>query len=255
MDVLSGPFSTLDVRLGDGVIHVTLNRGGSLNAVNLDMALELHAVLAALETVQRQPQEADAHQIFSMVLYAPGGCVGVDIAAADGDDSWDYRGVHSQELLSSLGFGLWLASDLRVATARSTFRCGFSGLGLSNCDMGVSWMLPKVVGYAAASKIMLVDEAIPAEEALAHNLSHYVDGDLTAATLRAQGLVAKMRSRHSRMGLNLTKKQLKTSVEGSSSLSQALVAENAIQTMLLSREDVMKMARATLAGLGRRSKL
>jgi hypothetical protein len=64
-----------------------------------------------------------------------------------------------------------------------------------------------------------------------------------------------MRSRHSRVGLNLTKKQLKTSVEGSSSLSQALVAENAIQTMLLSREDVMKMARATLAGLGRRSKL
>ena len=277
MDVLSGPFSTLDVRLGDGVIHVTLNRGGSLNAVNLDMALELHAVLAALETVQRQPQEADAHQISSLVLYAPGGCVGVDIAAADGDDSWDYKGSHSQELLSSLvgklfsaspvvvfvadgpivglGFGLWLASDLRVATARATFRCGFSGLGLSNCDMGVSWMLPKVVGYAAASKIMLVDEAIPAEEALAHNLSHYVDGDLTAATLRAQGLVAKMRSRHSRMGLNLTKKQLKTSVEGSSSLSQALVAENAIQTMLLSREDVMKMARATLAGLGRRSKL
>ena len=277
MDVLRGPFRTLNVSPSDGVLHVSLNRGARLNAVDMTLALELHDVLAALETVQRQPREDLAQQFSSMVLYAPGGCVGVDIAAADVDDSWDYAGIHSQQLLSSLveklfstslvvvfvadgpivglGLGMLLASDLRLATARATFRCGFSSLGLSNCDMGVSWTLPKVVGYSTASKMMLVDEAMSGEEALTHNLIHHLDGDLAAAKERARGLVSKMRSRHSAQGLKLTKKQLKTSIEGSTNLSQALVAENAIQTMLLSRKDVMAMARRALDGLRRRSKL
>lgn len=277
MDVLRGQFSTLDVSLGDGVLHVALNRGARLNAFDMAMAVELHGVFAALEAVQRQPREDLAHQFFAMVLSAPGGCVGVDIAAADADDSWDFQGHHSQQLLSSLveklfssslvvvfvadgpivglGLGLWLASDLRLATAPSTFRCGFSRLGLSNCDMGVSWTLPKVVGYATASKMMLVDQTMSAEEALTHNLTHYLDTDLEAATERAHGLVKKLRNRHSVQGLKLTKKQLKTCVEGNTSLSQALVAENGIQTMLLARKDVMAMARRTLAGLKGRSKL
>lgn len=211
-----------------------------------------------------------------------GGCVGVDIGAADADEEWDYRGIHSQQLLSSLveklyrlpvavvcvadgpvvglGLALWLASDLRLATARSTFRCGFSSLGISNCDMGVSWLLPKVVGYPTASRMMLVHDIVPAKEAFERDLAHFIDTDLRAAQDRAHELVARMTSQHSRQGLNLTKKQLKTGAEGGTSLAQAVVAENAIQTYLLGTDEVQSRARAMLAELkrnsdGRRSKL
>jgi enoyl-CoA hydratase/carnithine racemase len=116
--------------------------------------------------------------------------------------------------------------------------------------MGVSWLLPKVVGTSAAARMMLLNDVLSAEEALRHDLTHVVEGDLAAATSRAAGMVSRLGSQHSAPGLALTKRQMKEGVAGTS-LGGAIVAENAIQTYLLSREDVMRRARGVLAGLSK----
>jgi len=270
--ILNITYKTLEVRASDGALHISLARSAVLNAVNFEMVLELHAVLDGIEKAQQTKAERRAHEFRAAVLAFRGGCVGIDVAAADADADWQYQGIHSQQLLAGLveklyrlplvvvcvadgpvvglGLGLWLASDLRVATARSTFRCGFSSLGISNCDMGVSWLLPKVVGSSAAARMMLLNGVLSAEEALRHDLTHVVEGDLAAATARAAGMVSRLGSQHSAPGLALTKRQMKEGVAGTS-LGGAIVAENAIQTYLLSREDVMRRARGVLAGLSK----
>src|SRR4051794_38447285 len=53
------------------------------------------------------------------------------------------------------GFGLALAlgSDIRYAAPEAVFRAVFLNVGVSNCDMGVSWLLPRLVGASRAHEM------------------------------------------------------------------------------------------------------
>src|SRR5947209_19043089 len=46
------------------------------------------------------------------------------------------------------GFGpaLALGSDIRYANTEAVFRVAFINIGVSNCDMGTSWLLPRLIG-------------------------------------------------------------------------------------------------------------
>ena len=44
------------------------------------------------------------------------------------------------------GFALALASDIRIAAASAKFNAAFVRIGLSGCDIGVSWLLPRLMG-------------------------------------------------------------------------------------------------------------
>src|ERR671925_478166 len=65
------------------------------------------------------------------------------------------------------GFGLALAlgSDIRYAAPEAVFRAVFLNVGASNCDMGVSWLLPRLVGASRAHEMMLTARKVGAEEA------------------------------------------------------------------------------------------
>lgn len=63
------------------------------------------------------------------------------------------------------GYGLALACDQRVASATSSFKPGYSGLGISP-DGGLTVMLPRIVGLGNAQRIILRDEKIDAQTAL-----------------------------------------------------------------------------------------
>lgn len=257
--------------IDDGLLRVSLNRPHVLNAVSLDMVSELHDLFDSIHQITNNQLDFKDLRLRTMLLEMRGGCVGVDVATADSSSSWEYTSIQSQALLSSLierlyrlplvviciidgpivglGLGLCLASDLRVATSRSSFCCGFNQLGISNCDMGVSWLLPRVVGTPKATLMMLVGDSITAEEAEECGLIHYLSSDHAVAIRQSIDLAVKMKARHSWWGLSLTKKQLKTSLETGTSMGQAILAENMIQTYLLSRDDVMARAKATLARL------
>jgi len=63
------------------------------------------------------------------------------------------------------GAGLAFACDLRIAARSATFSMAFAGVGLS-ADSGASFLLPRLVGYGRASKMMLLGEKVDSDEAL-----------------------------------------------------------------------------------------
>ena len=63
------------------------------------------------------------------------------------------------------GLALALASDVRIAAASARFNVAFVRLGLSGCDIGVSWLLPRLIGASRAWELMLTGRIIDAAEA------------------------------------------------------------------------------------------
>src|SRR5262249_51852772 len=69
------------------------------------------------------------------------------------------------------------------------FRAAFLNIGVSNCDMGVSWLLPRLIGASRSHEMMLTGRRIDTEEALRIGLvADVVDGDELAVRAR-QGAV------------------------------------------------------------------
>jgi enoyl-CoA hydratase len=66
------------------------------------------------------------------------------------------------------GFGMALAlgCDIRYAASEAVFRVAFINIGVSNCDMGTSWLLPRLVGASRSHELMLTGRRVGAEEAL-----------------------------------------------------------------------------------------
>jgi enoyl-CoA hydratase len=63
------------------------------------------------------------------------------------------------------GLALALGSDVRIAAASARFGVAFIKIGLSGCDIGVSWLLPRLVGASRAHELMLTGRVIDAAEA------------------------------------------------------------------------------------------
>ena len=57
-----------------------------------------------------------------------------------------------------------MASDLRLATARSKTAFLFNRVGLAGCDMGACAMLPRLIGQGRASELLYTGRALGGEE-------------------------------------------------------------------------------------------
>lgn len=202
----------LSERVSEGIELVTLNRPDELNAVTADLATALHEKLETL---------AADRSCRAIVLTGAGRafCVGLDLrgfgAAPGNDGSDDARDrLGNQEHMSRLilrlretpqpiiaavngpaaGFGLALAlgSDIRFAAPEAVFRAVFVNVGVSNCDMGVSWLLPRLIGASRSHELMLTGRRVRAEEAERIGLvADVVDaGELMARSLEAAEQIA-----------------------------------------------------------------
>ena len=58
------------------------------------------------------------------------------------------------------GFAFFFACE------KFMFRAAFINIGVSNCDMGTSWLLPRLIGAARSHELMLTGRRMAAEEAL-----------------------------------------------------------------------------------------
>jgi 2-(1,2-epoxy-1,2-dihydrophenyl)acetyl-CoA isomerase len=166
-------------RLG-AVQRITLNRPDVLNAFNLDMARELQAALDAAAT--------DA-EVRALVLTGAGRgfCAGQDLAAVslDGAASIDlsqfvrdqYNPVITRlreipkpviaavnGVAAGAGANIALACDIVIASAAASFIQSFAKIGLVP-DSGGTWTLPRLVGFARASALMLLGDKVPAAQA------------------------------------------------------------------------------------------
>lgn len=73
------------------------------------------------------------------------------------------------------GASLSYACDLRIAAEDAKFLMAFASVGLS-ADSGVSWTLPRLIGYGRAMEMMLLAEPVAAEEALRIGMVNRVVG-------------------------------------------------------------------------------
>src|SRR4029453_6930024 len=67
--------------------------------------------------------------------------------------------------VAGAGAALALASDLRVAADTAKIAFLFVKVGLSGADMGAAHLLPRLVGLARATKLLMTGEFIDASEA------------------------------------------------------------------------------------------
>jgi len=112
------------------------------------------------------------------------------------------------------GFALALASDIRMASPSARMNSAAIRIGLSGCDIGISYFLPRLVGSALASELLLTGRFIDAPRALAVGLvSRVVAGDDLAAAGKE---VAEEILRNAPLGVRLTKECLNASLDAGS---------------------------------------
>ena len=239
---------------------LTLDRPDSLNAINLKMVEELNDYFGRLYN--------DAG-VRVVVLRGAGKafCAGLDIKErSDGDGEIPFGGGFSfqgyladvyikmrrcpQPIIACIqgaacggGLAFALASDIRIAGASARMNSAFIKLGLSSCDMGVSYFLPRIVGLTIASELMLTGRFIDAERAMAVGLVNQVVAD-DALEDAAQSYVEDMLNA-SPKGLRMTKEGLALAVDGQS-LEAVMAIENRNQLMTSASPNFAEGMRAFL---------
>jgi 2-(1,2-epoxy-1,2-dihydrophenyl)acetyl-CoA isomerase len=180
-----------------GVRTITLNRPEKLNAVNGVLADELPL---AVEAAARE----DAVRVVLITGAGRGFCSGLDLSEpprlpegslADRLDrlAWIGRWVVAcarcekpviaavNGAAAGAGFGLALAADIRLAARGARLTAGYVRRGLSP-DAGVSYNLPRLLGLARASEILLSGRDVDADEALRIGLVAAVFDDQSFGT-------------------------------------------------------------------------
>lgn len=246
------------------VALLRLSRPDRLNAINLTMYEELEDTLGRLA--------ADRGTRVVVVTGAGRGfCAGQDLKdlGTDPDASGLGRvqfGMAWQELAAGViarihrlpqpviaavngpasggGLSIALAADTRVAARSARFNVAFVRIGLSGCDMGVSYFLPRIVGPTAATELMMTGRIVEAEEAMRLGLVLRVvdDGDLVNEALR---IAAAIRA-NSPFGIAMTKKVLWQNIDAPS-LEAAMALENRTQILASLTGDAAEAQAAFLA--------
>lgn len=176
------PTDVLLIDRHDHVAVLTLNRPQKLNALDSELR---EAMLDALASVQ-------ADDDVRAVIFTGSGrgfCSGADLTGGGGgeakpptqSDRLDDLGWVGRQALAvygldkpliaavngvaaGAGMSLALACDLRVGSAKSRFKTVFIERNLSP-DSGMSFFLPRIVGYSRAADLIYTSRAIEAEEA------------------------------------------------------------------------------------------
>lgn len=125
------------------------------------------------------------------------------------------------------------ACDMRVAAESAKIAYLFTRVGLSGADMGAAWMLPRIVGLAKASELLMTGDFISAEEA--HRIGLYNRIVPDGAALDAATELAEKLSRGPSFAIEITKDALNR--EASMDLVSALEAEAQIQAALMLHPD------------------
>ena len=92
--------------------------------------------------------------------------------------------------VAGAGLGLALACDIRISAPTATFSAPFIHMGLVP-DMGITWLLPRLVGLGTAIELLLSGRQVEAGEAQACGLvSRLCDDPLESAVALAATLAA-----------------------------------------------------------------
>jgi enoyl-CoA hydratase/carnithine racemase len=181
--------------LEDNIACITLNRPERLNAIDGSLIDGVHEALDVLDKGE--------YRVAILTGAGRGFCAGADLSGTG--QAWTQNkpttpafkvNYDSQVRLANLytriyemdipvigavngvavggGLAFALVCDIRVASEQARFGSVFIKAGFSSMDMGISYLLPKIVGAGVARELMLTGRIIDAAEAYRIKLVHEV---------------------------------------------------------------------------------
>lgn len=169
-------------KVENNVAYITLNRPERLNALTFEVYRELTDTFIELR---------DEKEVRAVVIKGEGRafCSGGDVHDIIGElFSRDMQGLLEftrmtcelvknirtlhKPVIASLngttagaGACIALASDIRIAAEEAKIAFLFVKVGLSGADMGAAFLLPRVVGIAKATELLMTGDFVTAQEA------------------------------------------------------------------------------------------
>lgn len=140
---------------------------------------------------------------------------------------------------AGLGLVLALYSDFRIASDKAVFATAFAKRGLI-AEHGIAWMLPRVVGHAHATDLLLTSRKVDAAEALAMGLVNRVVAP-EALAAAAKELALTLGTDVSPRSVRVMKRQLWEAPY--QSLGEAIALANAEMVESLRSEDFQEGVR------------
>ena len=246
-----------------GIALLTLNRPERLNAMSHELVADLHAVL------ERIAKERSC-RVVVLTGAGRGFCAGLDLKGAGSAPGSQgvgraQAGLAGQQHIATLvtrmralpqpivaavngpaaggGLALALASDVRIAASSARFNVAFVRIGLSGCDIGVSWLLPRLIGASRAWELMLTGRMVDSAEAERIGLVVRVvpDGEVVGAALETAGLIAG----NSPFGVQMTEEVMWSNLE-TGGLQAAIDLENRTQILTTFTDDMREALAAFL---------
>lgn len=247
-----------------GVRRLTLNRPDSLNALTRELVDAVHAALDECHT---------DHNCRVVILTGTGRgfCAGLDLhgfGIVPGTEQLGptqqlmatqqhiaevvhhLRGIR-QPVIAAIngpaaggGFAWSCACDIRYCATSAKFANAFVRLGLSGCDIGLSWTLPRLIGASRAWELILTGRVIDAVEAERIGIVSRVvpDDELEVTVL---GVAAEIAA-NSPFGVWMTKEVLWANLE-IPGLRAGIDLENRTQLVAGNTDD----SRRAMASFGR----
>ena len=249
----------------DGIAQITMNRPDKLNAMTSAMVEQLHDALGALG----RDREA---RVVILTGAGRGFCAGLDLGGYGDAPGYQWngsveKGFAIQKHIASLiprmrslpqpiisavngpasggGFALVLGSDIRLAAQSARFNAAFIKIGLSACDIGTSWLLPRLIGAARAQELMLTGRLFDADEAARIGL--VVDVVPNEVLLDAAFAKAEEIKLNTPLGVALTKEGMWSALE-IPGMQAAIDMENRQQIMASFSDDARETRRAKSEG-------
>ena len=193
-------------RSHQGVALVTLNRPHHLNALTSEMLEELY------DCFEHLGRDADC-RVIVITGAGQGFCAGDDLvdyhppAWVPTDVGPFHSNMYQQKYVAELvprlralpqpviaavngatagaGYALALGADLRLASRSAIFVDAFVKIGASCAEMGLSWLLQRIIGATRAAELVLTGRRVDGEEAVRIGLvlDLVPDGEVVGAAL------------------------------------------------------------------------
>jgi enoyl-CoA hydratase/carnithine racemase len=240
-----------DYEENDGVATLTFSRPERLNSLTFDVYADIRDLTRDLRS---RPGEI---RVLVMRGRGRGFCSGGDVDEIIGQligrgtrDVYEFAQMTGEcvrnlrempqpviaavnGVAAGAGAVLAAASDIRVLAQSASFRFLFTSVGLSGGDMGICWLLPRIVGWGRATEALLLGSKIESGQALDWGLASRVvpDEQLDSAVAEYVGKLIELAP----WGLAMTKEMLNRS--GSADYSTGIQMEAFTQTLLMTAED------------------
>ena len=188
--------STIQLEVIGSILKITFNHPETLNAMGEKMAGEFR------EAIRYASDPAHGFRCLLITgagrAFCSGGSVGMMQGGSQSGDASERisLGTHHHYVMkllkalpypiitavngpaAGLGFSYALAGDMVVAAKSAFFLAAFRNIGVST-DGGLSWTLPKIIGWARAKELLLMGNRLSADTALEWGLVNRVFNDET----------------------------------------------------------------------------